>query len=651
MGRTRPTTDRNYGKSTVKRGAYVPPVGLAPPVANPSRISNVKKSAQENKDYLRSAYTGSKTLQDAQARREAASDGSISGRDKVAKYAPQKQGLVSRIQDVTGKKTFDGTTTPLTGQQNEDQLFTSRGTGQSRQQGDGTDLAEPNQFYSTEANQIGLAPKTGQGTTRTGESTEAGIGLSGKQDTTNAYASQTGVTNPSYSYTGAGTSNSSLTTKKTAPTDVGEAEFNDRIKVMEESGIKKIRDSIAEQQGSIQADFDSMIGSLQAQLNKQKDTLQLNADDEVQRRLARAAAAGQLPTDATGNHTRSSLDQIAKIESDVARELVRASNELDADFMDNKTNLDTNRRGSLRELEGKVTEAELGVLDNQRQRAIANEEAQRQSEYEYAAQQQSSSLSRQKSIDDFTDYKEKELFKAELKEAFAVTGIQSDDVMGRLKIIAAMKNPAEAKQAYDYLQFELNDAGINYDLNSISQAVLNKQQLFDLDNTYTQAQINDKNRTKGGAGGGETNSEDLKAYDKANNPERLAMWMETGLSMAEAQYNVENRVRFSSTPTRGDSVVTAADGTIVPTEPSGTFLKSLGSGLKTFGEKFGGNLIRAPGEIAGRIGSALDTVGGINRNPYANLSPAAKKTIQDYEAKQAERSEAWHNAENLIDQS
>ncbi len=269
--------------------------------------------------------------------------------------------------------------------------------------------------------------------------------------------------------------------------------------------------SIDNQKQTLEKEYNLAVQKQNSEAEEEIAKLKKESDKTVQEQIRRAAASGQLPTDARGNYTRSALDQIAKIETTAAETLADDEISINRILSDNLYKLDSTRRKSSLELDSKLAEFEVTQLKNQQTRSEELADTREQRAHDQMVTQQKNAINEQvaqrKRLDGITDFKEKELFKAEVKEASANAGLTPKEAFAAFKTVAGIKDPAAAKQALQILAGQLQQMGVEADIDDFAEIILSKQELRDLEKQNLRARTAASNRS-GNNSSGSTATED-----------------------------------------------------------------------------------------------------------------------------------------------
>ncbi len=290
-----------------------------------------------------------------------------------------------------------------------------------------------------------------------------------------------------------------LSTSRGQEENFGVVNFDTKISDIEKQQRQLYETNIADQKSSIEAEYNQKLQKAEADAKEKITKLKKQSDDFVEEQIRRAAANGQLPTDARGNYTRSALDVIAQIERKAAESLADDEALINRNLSDQKFQFDSARRTAARELDGKFADFQLQQLQGQatRQEKASTLAQKNQFALEKQANDQKFKEQTQKRtrLDQLSDFKEKELFKAQIKQSVANAGMNQKEVFKAFKDVASIKDPVVAKQALSVLASQLQQLGIEADIDDFAQIILSKQELAELNKQYLKAKIGSSNRS------------------------------------------------------------------------------------------------------------------------------------------------------------
>lgn len=344
-----------------------------------------------------------------------------------------------------------------------------------------------------------------------------------------------------------------------------EDSYENLFQKQEAETLQRLRAESAGKATNIEAEYNTTLETFQDQAEKQRAEIDIRADKEEQKRKDRAAADGQLPTDAAGNLTRSALDVIAAIEADVADRVATEKRTIDSKLLSDKLALDVKKQDDLGQSREDINKFELESLGRRRDSALSRAESEQQNEQAIVMQQlkgaqdlqsmafqgqidlttqeqrtlqegaQAMQLQAQGALLDtqqklaiqeanaITDerlkliqgeqnaqaryetagyQRQNTILKAQIEQATADAGITNDEIFQAFKDVASIDDPNLAQNALQVLSSQLRDIGIEADVNSFAESILSKEQKAQLETEYQQARIGSTKRANRKSSGG-----------------------------------------------------------------------------------------------------------------------------------------------------
>lgn len=277
-----------------------------------------------------------------------------------------------------------------------------------------------------------------------------------------------------------------------------------------------------QREDALSLDADTFFKNQRAVLAEQKDSIIQQKTAEKQRndqilaqelakieKEKRAAVAARLTREGfgggyTGDLTRSHQDRIDQIERDVKEEFENRKNQL----ISRRDDLNAGIQASMVDAESSFNQSVFDLQNNLYEQRSTRKSQIEDRDYEAEIRKAELAEKSQSAIDlakekfnqaqttrisDLADFKERELFKQELKTA--AEGVFGEiEALEFIKDLNSVTDPNLRREMILSAESQLRNSGLNVDMDSLLQSVLSAQQIFDLNAQYKSAQTNKANR-------------------------------------------------------------------------------------------------------------------------------------------------------------
>jgi hypothetical protein len=272
-------------------------------------------------------------------------------------------------------------------------------------------------------------------------------------------------------------------------TDMAGVNQDSRIDAMEQQGLNKLKQNIEKQKTAFQTQFEQQNNQAEQARMAKEELLNSSFDDQLEQQLGNNS--GMFTTDAFGDLTPSGRAMRAKIIEQVEerRRTALLGLQTEASALMSQLSVDYNEK--LMGLDTQVSDADMAFLTNRISRVSAREEKAIAAAEKEAAANTKFENTKGLKLMDIQGSKDKELYKAQLKEQFEGQ-FDRDSFSSALMDISKTTDPNVAQTMVENLTQQLEEAGMDTDLDSLYQSVYSKKEQQDLENRYKQSQISDK---------------------------------------------------------------------------------------------------------------------------------------------------------------